>query len=80
MIASMILLIVTAFLISKFLYGVARQIGRPFAWGGKLCSAKRSRGLVEQLGLRVKFELIKDEELGGDEPDCKTDHQRADRK
>ena len=40
---------------------------------------KRSRGLVEQIGPGIKFDLIEDEDLGGDEPDCGTDHERPER-
>jgi hypothetical protein len=41
-------------------------VARPFRWGDNLWSTKRPRSLLEQLGLRVKSDLIKDEDLGGD--------------
>jgi hypothetical protein len=40
---------------------------------------KRSCGLLEQLDSGVKFNLIKDENLGGNKPDCETNHQRPER-
>jgi hypothetical protein len=52
----------------------------PLAWDGDLWSAKRPRSLLEQLGSGVKSDLIEDEDLGGDEPDCETNHQRTERK
>jgi len=51
----------------------------PFRWGDNLWSTKRPRSLLEQLGVRVKSDLIKDEDLGGDKPDCETNHQSAQR-
>jgi hypothetical protein len=49
-------------------------MGGPFGWDDNLRSAKRPRGLLEQLGIGVKSDLIKDEDLGGDEPNCETNH------
>src|SRR6185312_4981037 len=54
-------------------------MGRPFSRGHNLRSAKCARGLLEKLGLCVKFNLIEDEDLGGDKPDCETNHKRAER-
>ncbi len=35
--------------------------------------------LARVLGPDVKFNLIKDENLGGNEPDCETNHERPER-
>jgi hypothetical protein len=56
------------------------EIGWPFCWDQQLRSADRSCGLLEQLDPGVKFNLIKDEDFGGNEPDCETGHQRPERK
>src|SRR5206468_9819300 len=52
---------------------------RPFGWGDDLRSAKRLRGLVKQLNPGIKFDLIEDQDFGGDEPGCETKHQRGKR-
>jgi hypothetical protein len=54
-------------------------MGWPFGWDEILWCAKRPRSLLEQRGVGVKSNLIKDEDLGGDEPNCETNHQRAER-
>ena len=55
------------------------QIGPPFSRRHNLRSAKCTCGLLEKLGLYVKFNLIEDEDLGGDKPGCETNHKRAER-
>jgi len=52
-------------------------VGWPFGWDDNLWSAKRPRSLLQQLGVGVKSDLIEDEDLGRDKPDCETNHQRA---
>ena len=52
---------------------------RPFGWGDDLRSAKRLRGLVKQPNPGIKFDLIEDQDFGGDEPGCETDQQRGQR-
>jgi hypothetical protein len=49
----------------------------PFAWNGNLWSVKSPRSLLKQMSSGVKFDLIKDEDLSRDKPDCETDHQGA---
>jgi hypothetical protein len=67
-------------LLSQLLHSyVARGMSWPFGWDENLWAAKRPRSLLDQLGVGVKSDLIKDENLGGDEPDCETNHQRAER-
>ena len=67
-------------LLSQLLHShIARGVGRPFGWDDNLRSAKRPRGLPEQLGVGVKSYLIEDEDLGGDKPNCETNYQRAQR-
>ena len=50
-------------------------MGRPLFWEQKLRCPSRSCGLLEQLDLDIKFDLIKDEDLGRYEPDCETNNQ-----
>jgi hypothetical protein len=64
---------------SQSLHFCAWEIRRPFARHDNFWSAKRSRGLLEQFGLGVEFDLIKNEDFSGDEPDCEANHQRAER-
>jgi len=45
-----------------------------------LWSAKRLRGLIEQLDLGMEFDLIEHKDFRGDEPDCETNQQRSERK
>jgi hypothetical protein len=67
-------------LLSQILHSyAARGVGWPFRWGDNLWSAKRPRSLLQQLGVGVKSDLIEDEDLGRDKPDCETNHQRAQR-
>ena len=67
-------------LLSQLLHSyVALGMSWPFARDENLWSAKRPRSLLEQLGVGVKSGLIEDEDLGGDEPNCETNHQRAER-
>jgi hypothetical protein len=69
-----------AVLLSQLLHSyVARGMGWPFGWDENLWSAKCPRSLLEQRGVSVKSNLVKDEDLGGDEPNCETNHQRAER-
>src|SRR4029450_5041649 len=56
------------------------EIGWPFCWDRKLRSADRSCGLLEELGSDGELYFIKDEKLGGNEPDCETNHQGTERK
>jgi hypothetical protein len=56
------------------------ELGCPFAWDDELRSAKRSRGLLNQLGLGVESNLIEDEDLGGNEPNRQTNYQSPERK
>jgi hypothetical protein len=58
---------------------VAGQMGWPLAWDHGPWSAKRARSLLEQLGPGVESDLIEDEDLGRDEPDCETNHQGTNR-
>jgi hypothetical protein len=58
---------------------VPRDIGWPFCWNQQLRPAYRSCGLLECLDPDVEFNLIKDENLGGNEPDCETNQQRPER-
>ncbi len=55
----------------------ALNVGWPFAWNDNLWSVKSPRSLLKQLSSGVKFDLIKDEDLSRDKPDCETDHQGA---
>lgn len=38
---------------------------------------ERLRSLLKQFGPLLKLDLIKDESLSSDQPDCETDHERA---
>ena len=51
----------------------------PLRWDSHLWSAKRPRSLLEQLDSGVEFELIEKQRLGSNEPNCETNHQRAER-
>jgi hypothetical protein len=55
----------------------AWNVGWPFAWNHSLWSVKPPRSLLKQLSSGVKFDLIKDEDLSRDKPECETDHQGA---
>ena len=55
------------------------EAGWPFCWDQQLRSVNRSCGLLEQFGPDIKLNLIEDENLGGDEPDCETNQQRSER-
>ena len=55
----------------------AWNVGWPFAWNDNLWSVKSPRSLLKQMSSGVKFDLIKDEDLSRDKPDCETDHQRT---
>jgi hypothetical protein len=55
------------------------EAGWPFCWDEQLRSANRSCGLLECLDPDVEFNLIKDENLGCNEPDCETNHERPER-
>jgi hypothetical protein len=63
----------------RFHVCAAWNVGWPFVWNDNLWSVKPARSLLKQLGSGVKFDLIKDENLSGDKPDCETDHQCAER-
>ena len=65
---------------SKSLHSyIAPQMCWPLGWDSHLWSAKRPRSLLEQLDSGVEFELIEKQRLGSDEPNCETNHQRAER-
>jgi hypothetical protein len=67
-------------LLSQLLHSyIARGVGWPLGWDDNLWSAKRPRSLPEQLGIGVKSYLIEEEDLGGNKPNCETNHQRAQR-
>lgn len=51
-------------------------MGWPLCWNQQLRSANCLCGLLEQLRPDVKFDLIKNENFSGDEPDRTTNHQR----
>ena len=54
-------------------------MGCSFRWDQQLRPVNRSCGLLECLDPDVEFNLVKDENLGGNEPDCETNHQRSER-
>jgi len=54
-------------------------MGWSFCWDRQLRSTNRSGSLLEYLGSDVELNLIKDEKLGGNEPDCETNHERPER-
>jgi hypothetical protein len=65
---------------SQFLhFCVTWEMGWPFCWNQQLRPAHRSGSLLECLDSDVEFNLIKDENLGGNEPDCETNHERPER-
>jgi hypothetical protein len=55
----------------------AWNVGWPSVWNDNLWSVKPPRSLLKQMSSGVKFDLIKDEDLSRDKPDCETDHQGA---
>ena len=55
------------------------KIGWPFAWNDNLWFVKPPRSLLKQMSSGVKFDLIKDQNLSRDKPDCETDHDRPQR-
>ena len=55
----------------------AWNVGWPFVWNDNLWSVKPPRSLLKQMSSGFKFDLIKDEDLSRDKPDCETDHQCA---
>jgi hypothetical protein len=55
------------------------ETGWPFCWNQQMRSANCSCGLFDQFGPDIKLDLIEDENFGGDEPDCATNHQRSER-
>jgi hypothetical protein len=66
--------------LSQFFHFCATwEAGWPFCWDQHLRSVNRSCGLLDQFGPDIKFDLIEDENLGGDEPDCRTNDQRSER-
>jgi len=72
-------LILPEILPSQFLHFCGTgEIGWPFGWN-QLLSVDRSCRLLKYLDSDVKFNLIKDENLGGNEPDCETNHERPER-
>ena len=46
-------------------------------WNDNLWSVEPPCSLLKQMSSGVKFDLIKDEDLSRDKPDCETDHQGA---
>jgi len=74
------LLIRREILPSQFLHFCGTwKMRRPFRWNQQLRCASCSCGLFEQLDSDVKLNLIEDEDLGCNEPDCETNHQRSQR-
>ena len=57
----------------------AWNLGWPFVWNDNLWSVKPPRSLLKQMSSGVKFDLIKDENLSRDKPDCETYHQSTQR-
>ena len=55
------------------------EVGWPFCWEQQLRPVHRPCGLLECLDPDVEFNLIKDENLGGNEPDCETNQDRTER-
>jgi hypothetical protein len=48
--------------------------------GTRSCDPRTARAAwLSSSALAFKFKLVKDHYLGGDEPDCETDYQRAQR-
>lgn len=69
-----------SFRLSQLLhFCVTLDIGWPLCWTQQLRPVYRSCGLLECLDPDIEFNLIKDENLGGNEPDCETDHERPER-
>jgi hypothetical protein len=76
----------TSFLIRRefrlsqfFHFCLTRDIGWSLCWNRQLRPTHRSCGLLERLDSDVEFNLIKDEKLGGNEPDCETNQERLER-
>lgn len=68
-------------MLSKLLHSRAVwEIGRPSTWNDNLWSAKGARSLIEQLDPGVEPDLIEHKDFRRDEPDCKTNYQRSERK
>jgi len=55
----------------------AWNTGTLFVWNDNLWSVKSPRSLLKQMSSGVKFDLIKDEDLSRDKPDCETDDEGA---
>jgi hypothetical protein len=55
----------------------AWNAGTLFVWNDNLWSVKSPRSLLKQMSSGVKFDLIKDEDLSRDKPDCETDDEGA---
>jgi hypothetical protein len=55
------------------------EVGWPFCRDQQLRPVHRPCGLSECLDPDIEFNLVKDENLGGNEPDCETNQERPER-